>query len=129
MRFKKKLIQDSFQRRYKRFFSDHKLLNGTNLVAHCPNTGSMSNLIKKIAVTFLSTASNPKRKLPYTWEIIKIKKSFVGINTHNTNKIIYEVLLLKSIKKLAYDLIKKEVKYGKNSKIDFLLEKNKKKLG
>ena len=61
--------------------------------------------------------------------MIKIKNSFIGINTHNANKIIYEALLLKSIKNLAYDHIKKEVKYGKNSKIDFLLEKNKKKLG
>ena len=127
MRFKKKLILASFQKRYKRFFSDHKLLNGNNLVAHCPNTGSMAGLLIKNTTTFLSAASNPKRKLPYTWEIIKIKNSFIGINTHNTNKIIYEALLLKSIKNLACDHIKKEVKYGKNSKIDFLLEKNKKK--
>lgn len=127
MRFKKKLIPAFFQKRYKRFFSDHKLLNGNNLIAHCPNTGSMAGLLKKNSTTFLSETSNPKRKLPYTWEIIKIKNIFVGINTHNTNKIIYEALLLRSIKNLTYDHLKKEVKYGRSSKIDFLLEKNKKK--
>ena len=127
MRFKKKLILASFQKRYKRFFSDHKLLNGNNLVAHCPNTGSMTGLLEKNSSTFLSKASSSKRKLPYTWEIIKIKNNFIGANTHNANKIIYEALLLKSIKNLAYDHIKKEVKYGKNSKIDFLLEKNNRK--
>ena len=56
MRFKKKLIRASFQRRYKRFFSDHKLLNGNNLVAHCPNTRSMTGLLERNSSTFLSTA-------------------------------------------------------------------------
>ena len=128
MRFKNKLIQASFQTRYKRFISNHKLSNGQYVTAHCPNTGSMDGLLKKNSTTFLSLASNPKRKLLYTWEVIKIKNFIIGINTHNANKIIYEALLLNSIKKLEYDHIKREVKYGKNSKIDFLLEKNGRKI-
>ena len=83
----------------------------------------MAGLLKKNSITLLSTTSNPLKKLPYTWKIIKVKKKFIDINTHYTNKIVYEALLLRSIKNLTYDHLKKEVKYGTNSKIDSLLEK------
>ena len=98
MNFKEKLISGEFIKRYKRFFVDVKI--GNNIVtAHCPNTGSMMGLLKKGNKVWLSKSDNPKRKLKYTLQIIEDQKSKVGINTHLTNKIVFEALKNKLIEK------------------------------
>ncbi len=117
--FKGQLIK-----RYKRFFADVQLENGI-VTAHCPNTGSMKGLLKKNNTVWLSETDNPKRKLKYTWELVNENKTntLVGINTQLPNKIVYDALLNKKIEEFnKYDSIKKEVPYGNNSRIDFLLE-------
>ena len=124
MKFQSKLLKGYFKRRYKRFFVEAELENGL-VTAHCPNTGSMKGLLEEGNIVWFSEASSKKRKLKYTWELTvdKESKSLVGINTHSPNKIVYEALLNKNIKEFKdYDIIKKEVKYGNNSRIDFLLE-------
>ena len=91
MNFKETLISGEFIKRYKRFFVDVKI--GNNIVtAHCPNTGSMMGLLNKGNKVWLSRSDNPKRKLRYTLQIIEDNKTKVGINTHLTNKIVFEAL-------------------------------------
>ena len=127
MKFNKTLIAGEFIKRYKRFFVDVKIGN-EEVVAHCPNTGSMMGLIKKGNNVWLSKSNNPKRKLKYTLQIIEDQKTKVGINTHLTNKIVFDALTKRKIKNFKnLDKIQQEVKFGKNTRFDFLItEKNKK---
>tara|TARA_A100000164_G_scaffold320994_1_gene303430 strand:+ start:1092 stop:1793 length:702 start_codon:yes stop_codon:yes gene_type:complete len=121
MKFKNKLISGLFIKRYKRFFVDIKIKKQI-ITAHCPNTGSMYGLLNKGNKVWISKSNNPKRKLKYTLEIIKDKNSKVGINTHLTNKIVYHGLqnnLIKEFKNIS--LIKPEIKFGSNTRFDFLI--------
>ena len=128
MIFNKKLISGELVKRYKRFFVDVKI-NNKIITAHCPNTGSMMGLLSANNKVWLSKSENPERKLKYTLQIIENKKSMVGVNTHLTNKIVLEALEENSIKELKnLDNIKSEVKFGKNTRFDFLISKNNKKI-
>ena len=80
MKFKERLLQGILIKRYKRFFVDIKYKNKI-ITIHCPNTGSMMGLLKKGNKTWFSESNNPKRKLKYTLEIIKVEKSLVAIKT------------------------------------------------
>ena len=128
MEFTKSLIKGKFLKRYKRFFADIKL-NKEIIVAHCPNTGSMKGLLSIGNEVFISKSDNPKRKLKYTLEIIKVKKNLVGVNTHFANKIVQHGLLNNLITELKNsDKIKPEVFFNKETRFDFLLEKNNQKI-
>ena len=127
MNFQKTLISGEFIKRYKRFFVDVKIGNNT-VTAHCPNTGSMLGLLNKGNKVWLSKSDNPKRKLKYTLQIIEDKKSKIGINTHITNKIVLDALnkgLIKNFSNLKE--IKQEVKFGENTRFDFLVTNENKK--
>ena len=128
MNFKSKLISGEFIKRYKRFFVDVKI--DKNIVtAHCPNTGSMMGLLNKGNRVWLSKSDDKKRKLKYTLEIIEEKSKKIGVNTHFTNKIVLDALnnrLIKDFKNL--DSLQQEVKFGENTRFDFLVSINKKKL-
>jgi sugar fermentation stimulation protein A len=128
MNFKQTLIPGELIKRYKRFFIDIKI--GNNVVtAHCPNTGSMMGLLNKGNNVWLSRSDNPNRKLKYTLEIIQDQKSKVGVNTHLTNKIVLEALKKNFIKNLNnLENIKQEVKFGENTRFDFLVVKDTKKI-
>ena len=127
MNFKKKLILGQLIKRYKRFFVDVKI-NNRKVVAHCPNTGSMMGLLKYGNKVWLSESDNPKRKLKHTLEIIEDNKSKVGINTHLTNKIVLEALKKNLLKEFKNPVsIRQEVKFGENTRFDFLITKNNKK--
>jgi len=127
MEFTNKLVKAKFIKRYKRFFSDHILENGKIVIAHCANTGAMTGVNIKGMTTWLLKNNDPKRKLKWSWELCQINSTFIGINTHNPNKIIEEAIINKNIAKLkGYSSYKREVKYGENSKIDFLLTHPKK---
>jgi sugar fermentation stimulation protein A len=121
MNFKNKLISGLFIKRYKRFFVDIKI-NNKNLIAHCPNTGSMYGLLKKGNKVWISKSNNPSRKLKYTLEIIEDNNSKVGVNTHSANKIVYHALQNNLIKEFDNILnIKPETKFGLNTRFDFLV--------
>ena len=127
MNFEKTLISGEFIKRYKRFFVDVKI-NNNIVTSHCPNTGSMMGLLDPGNKVWLSKSDNPKRKLKYTLQIIENKKSKIGINTHLTNKIILDALKHKLIKDFQNtERIQQEVRFGKNTRFDFLLSYKKKK--
>ena len=128
MKFTKALIKGKLIKRYKRFFTDVKI--GKEIVtAHCPNTGSMKGLLDEGNEVFISKNNDPKRKLKYTLEIIKVKKNLVGVNTHFANKIAYHGLSNNLIKEISNtEIIKPEVFFDKETRFDFLIEKNKQKI-
>ena len=128
MEFTKSLIKGKLIKRYKRFFVDVKL-NKEIITAHCPNTGSMKGLLDKGNEVYLFKNDDPKRKLKYGLEIIKTRKKLVGINTHMANKIVNHGLNNNLIKELQNnDEIKPEVFFKKDTRFDFLVEKNKQKI-
>ena len=127
MKFKQTLLQGTLIKRYKRFFIDIRYKNKT-IIAHCPNSGSMLGLLNPGNKVYFSKSDNPKRKLKYTAEIIKVNDNLVGINTHLTNKIVLEALKLKKIKQLAkFNNIKTEVMFSDNTRFDFMISNNTKK--
>ena len=99
MEFTKSLIKGKLIKRYKRFFTDVKI-NNQIVTAHCPNTGSMKGLLDEGNDVYLLKNDNPKRKLKYGLEIIKARKSLVGVNTHMANKIVAHGLKNNLIKEL-----------------------------
>jgi sugar fermentation stimulation protein A len=128
MKFTKALIKGKFIKRYKRFFADIKL-DKEIVTAHCPNTGSMKGLLDKGNEVFISKSDNPKRKLKYTLEIIKVKKNLVGVNTHFANKIAFHGLSNNLIKEISNnENIKPEVFFNKETRFDFLIEKKQQKI-
>ena len=127
MKFTKSLIKGKLIKRYKRFFVDVKLDKKT-VTAHCPNTGSMKGLLDQGNDVYLLKHDDPKRKLKYGLEIIKAQKNLVGVNTHMANKIVNHALSNNLINELKdNDTIKPEVFFNKETRFDFLIEKNKQK--
>ena len=127
MKFTKSLIKGKLIKRYKRFFVDVKLDKET-VTAHCPNTGSMKGLLDQGNDVYLLKHDDPKRKLKYGLEIIKAQKKLVGVNTHMANKIVNHGLKNNLINELKdNDIIKPEVFFNKETRFDFLIEKNKQK--
>ena len=122
MEFTKTLIKGKLVKRYKRFFVDVRLENEI-VTAHCPNTGSMKGLLDEGNEVFISKNDDPKRKLKYTLEIIKVKKILVGVNTHFANKIAYHGLSNNLIKEVVNsDNIKPEVFFNKETRFDFFFK-------
>ena len=123
MKFTSTLIKGKFIKRYKRFFADIKV-NNRIITAHCPNTGSMMGLLDEDNEVWVTKNDDPNRKLKYTLEIIKVKKSLIGVNTHRANRIVEHGLknkLINEFKKIK--LIKPEFKFSKDTRFDFLCDK------
>ena len=123
MEFTKSLVKGKLIKRYKRFFTDINL--GKEIVtAHCPNTGSMKGLLDEDNEVYLLPNNDPKRKLKYGLEIIKSRKNLVGVNTHMANRIVEHGLKNNLINELKNnDIVKPEVFFNKETRFDFLLEK------
>ena len=123
MHFPDPLIRGTLKRRYKRFLADVELEDGSLVVAHCANSGSMLGLKEPDSEVWLSPARNPDRKLRYTWELLRFGDGLVGINTHLPNALVADAIEDGTIPELGgYETLRREVKYGKNSRIDILLE-------
>ena len=122
MNFENELIPGVLIKRYKRFFVDVKLKNKI-IAVHCPNSGSMMGLLKKNNKVWITESLNKNRKLKYTLQIVEVEGQKVGVNTHLTNKIVFEGLKNNLIKEFNKDInIKTEQKFGKNTRFDFLLD-------
>ena len=122
MDFLDPLISGKLVKRYKRFMVDVVLENGDIVTAHCANTGAMIGVQEPGSEVWLSPARNPNRKLKYTWELVRVGGGLVGINTAHPNTIVAEAIESEKIPELAgYGSIRREVKYGENSRIDILL--------
>ena len=128
MQFQQTLIKAKLLKRYKRFLADAELSEtGETITAHCANPGAMTGLKEPGSTIWLSKSNNPKRKLAYSWELIEVseknKNTLVGINTAHPNKLVEEAINEEIITELqGYAELKREVKYGKNSRIDILLQ-------
>ena len=123
MIYKDIILKGTLIKRYKRFFADVKV-NNEILTTYCPNTGSLKGLLDEGNEVLVAKVDNPKAKLKYRLEAIKSNDVFVGINTSLPNVIISESILNKRLFKEFSGTLRREVKYGTNSKIDILLEEN-----
>jgi sugar fermentation stimulation protein A len=127
MKFHAPLLKGRLIKRYKRFMADVELDTGETVTAHCANSGSMLSVNEPGAEVWISPASNPDRKLKFTWELIRIGRSLVGINTSHPNALVADAIAAGKVAELkGYEALRREVKYGKNSRIDILLEDPKK---
>ena len=123
MEFPDPLLRGRLLRRYKRFLADVELEAGETVVAHCANPGSMLGLAEPGAEVWLSPARNPNRKLRYSWELTAAEGHLVGINTSHPNTLVAAAVAAGRVPELAgYAGQRREVRYGKNSRIDILLE-------
>ena len=123
MRFPLPLRRATLLTRYKRFLSDHRFEDGSTVTAHVANPGAMTGLVDEGLETWLSPAANPKRKLPFSWEMVRIGDGLVGVNTGWPNRLAADAIETGAIPQLAgYDTIRREVAYGTRSRVDFLLE-------
>ena len=129
MRFPSPLIEARLVQRYKRFLADVKLATGDEFTVHCPNPGAMLGLKDVGNKVWISDSGNPKRKLRHTLELMEVDclsssgKVIVGINTNLPNKLAEEAILAERIETLkGYSSLRREVKYGENSRVDILLE-------
>lgn len=112
-------------RRYKRFLADIELVNGEIITAHTANTGAMTGCSEPGSRVWLSCSDNPKRKYPFTWELVEVAPGVTcGINTMQSNKLVRNAIEFGLINELrGYQNIHCEQSYGKeNSRIDLLLE-------
>jgi sugar fermentation stimulation protein A len=123
MKFPTPLLQGRLIRRYKRFLSDIELDSGERVTAHVANPGAMTGLTEPGMEVWLSRSDNPKRKLAFSWELVRVGRHLVGVNTSLPNRLVEEALGSGRIKELAdYGSVRREVRHGKNSRIDFLLQ-------
>lgn len=123
MNFATPLISGRLIKRYKRFMADVLLDDGAVVTAHCMNSGSMMGLAAPDYRVWLSPVENPEAKLRYRWEMVEVEGSLVGINTAHPNRIAAIAIAEGRVPELAgYRSIRREVKYGSNSRIDLLLE-------
>tara|TARA_B100001179_G_scaffold216021_1_gene186682 strand:+ start:352 stop:1038 length:687 start_codon:yes stop_codon:yes gene_type:complete len=122
MKFTSSLIKGKLIKRYKRFFTDIEV-NNKILTAHCPNTGSMMGLLDKNNQVWITHHNDPKRKLKYTLEMIKVNQKIIGVNTHRANRIVKHALENKLIDEFkSVKNIKAEFKYSDDTRFDFLCD-------
>ncbi|MCW9042126.1 MAG: DNA/RNA nuclease SfsA [Pseudopelagicola sp.] len=123
MHFQTPLVPAVLIRRYKRFLADARLADGTEITAHCANPGSMMGLADPGSRIWLEPNDDPKKKLKYGWRLVDHENGhFTGVDTSVPNRALKAALLARAIPELSdYPLLRPEVKYGTNSRIDFLL--------
>jgi len=121
------LVPGTLIKRYKRFLTDVKLNDGTVVTAHCPNTGSMKSCSEPGRPVYLSFHDNPKRKLKYTWELIEMPTSLVGVNTLVPNRLVFESVKAGGVPELiGYEVVEREVKVSDHTRLDLALTSAKK---
>jgi sugar fermentation stimulation protein A len=127
MRFSSTLIEATLARRYKRFLADVVLPSGEVMTVHVANPGAMTGLDRPFSRIWLSDSGNTLRKYPHTWELVETDlgsgPEIVGVNTAQPHQLVADALEAGLIPELRnYPTIRREVKYGENSRVDFLLD-------
>jgi sugar fermentation stimulation protein A len=123
MRFSSKLIRGTLIQRYKRFLADVRLANGEIITAHCTNTGSMLGCKEPGSAVYISRSANENRKLAYTWEMIRVNGSWIGINTMHPNRLVAEAIQTGVVTELrGYPTLHREVTVGAHSRLDLCLK-------
>lgn len=126
MRFPRPLVCATLVQRYKRFLSDHRLEDGEVVTAHCANPGGMIGIKDPGLETWLAPAGNPNRKLQWDWELVLADGGLIGAHTGRPNALVEEAILAGAIPELTgYATLRREVKYGTNSRVDMLLTDDK----
>ncbi len=122
MLFERPLLPARLIARYKRFLFDAELANGEIITGFCPNTGSMHGLTTPGSKIWLSEHDSPTRKYRHVFELIEADGTLVGVNTAMPNRLAEEAMLAGQVADLGtYAGLRREQKYGRNSRIDFLL--------
>ncbi|NOR23681.1 MAG: DNA/RNA nuclease SfsA [Desulforhopalus sp.] len=122
MRFTSPLVQGTLVKRYKRFLADVRMENGEIITVHCPNTGTMLSCSTPDSPVCLSRSDNPKRKYPFTLEMVKDNSTWVGVNTARTNKLVVEAIENGQIAEfLDIKAIKTEIKTSDHTRLDLLV--------
>jgi sugar fermentation stimulation protein A len=127
MRFPTPLLPARLIRRYKRFLADVVPETGPDagqeVVAHCPNPGSMLGLAQPGARIWLERNDDPKKKLRYGWRLVDHGDGhFTGIDTGWPNRMLRAALETGAVPELAaYATVLPEQRYGTASRVDFLL--------
>lgn len=122
MKFATELVEGELLRRYQRFFADVKLADGSVVVAHCANTGSMATCLEPGTRAWL-TRAREGRKLAFTWEVAELGKTRIYVNPAGANALVAEAITNETIEELVgYASLRREVRYGTGSRIDLLLE-------
>ncbi|MBF2055250.1 MAG: DNA/RNA nuclease SfsA [Candidatus Sericytochromatia bacterium] len=122
MEFSPPLQHGILLQRYKRFLANIKLPDGQQITAHCPNPGAMTGCAEPGWRVGLSLSNNPRRKLPYTLEMVHNGQSWIGVNTQRANELVAEALSSGRIAELTgYERIQREVPYAGHSRVDFML--------
>lgn len=123
MRFQTPLVPATLIRRYKRFLADCRLADGREVVAHCANPGSMLGLAEPGFAVWLEPNDDPKKKLNYGLRLVSPAEGvLVGVDTSVPNRALRAALEAGAVAGLeGYARVRPEVKYGANSRIDFLL--------
>ena len=122
VRFKEALLPGVLVARYKRFFADVRLADGSLVTTHCANPGSMKSCLELGGRVWISRAENPKRKLKYTWELAEVAGERVFVNPLRANDVCREAIKRGRVQELqGYSILRREVPYGQRSRIDFLL--------
>jgi sugar fermentation stimulation protein A len=127
MRFISPLIPAMLAKRYKRFLADVMFESGDMATVHVANPGAMIGLDKPYSRVWVSDSGNPMRRLPLTWELVETDlgsgPELVGVNTAHPNLLVAEALEKGLIPAFRdYPSVRREVRYGINSRADFLLE-------
>ena len=120
-------VEGTLIKRYKRFLADIELPSGEILTAHCPNTGSLKGCLQPGSRVVLRDSQNPARKLQYTLQTIEVSGTWVNVDTGLPEALALEAVRADKIPSLrGYESVRTQVKYGKNSRIDLLLESEQK---
>jgi sugar fermentation stimulation protein A len=119
MRFTSPLVQGTLVKRYKRFLADVRMENDEIITVHCPNTGTMLSCSTPESRVCLSSSANPKRKYPFTLEMVKVSSTWVGVNTARTNKLVAEAIDKGQIAEFQdINTIKTEIKTSDHTRLD-----------
>jgi sugar fermentation stimulation protein A len=120
MRFQSDLIPATLLRRYKRFLADIRLPDGREVTAHCPNPGSMLGLAEEGTRVWVEPNDDPKKKLKYGLRLVELPGAVVVVDTGIANRVVKEALMAGQVPGLEGE-VRAEVKYGENSRADFLV--------
>ncbi len=123
MRFQTPLEPGVLIRRYKRFLADIRLEDGREVVAHCANPGRMTGLAEPGTRAWVEPNDDPKKKLNFAWRLAELPGGHLAcIDTAAANRVVGEALRAGLVPGLTgYETILPEQRYGKNSRVDFLL--------
>ena len=123
MRFPSPLIRGTLIQRYKRFLADVRLASGEIITAHCTNTGSMMGCNTPGSAVYVSHCNRQRRRLAYTWEMIRVNGDWVGINTLHPNRLVVEGIETGMIQELqGCQTIRREVGSRQGTRLDLCLQ-------